>query len=331
MRVNRGLLGWGVFFLALGAVPIAVESGLLDAATARRAWELWPLLLIGVGLGLALRNTAVEALGGVLVALTFGLMVGGLVAGGFGATPPFVVCGAGGDQAASPAGQPVTGTLGAEASVDLSADCGALTLVTAPGSQWSISWPADSASNPEVLQADSARLRVAFGRNHGFGIGDPAARWDMTFPADPRVGLSVSVNAGSAKLSFDGAHVSSLSGSVNAGDARIDLSKAVGTASVSGSANAGSLSIALPTPEGTLTGSVSANAGSVSVCTPAGVPLRVKVGNNPLGSTNLKDRGLTQDGDVWTRGDWAAATSRIDLSVSTNLGSMTLDPEDGCG
>ena len=27
MRVNRGLLGWGVFFVAVGAVPLAVRAG----------------------------------------------------------------------------------------------------------------------------------------------------------------------------------------------------------------------------------------------------------------------------------------------------------------
>ena len=47
MRVNRGLLGWGVFFIVLGAVPLAVRSGLLSEASLANAWQLWPLLLIG--------------------------------------------------------------------------------------------------------------------------------------------------------------------------------------------------------------------------------------------------------------------------------------------
>ncbi|HEY4751849.1 MAG TPA: hypothetical protein VIH37_01100, partial [Candidatus Limnocylindrales bacterium] len=82
--MNRGLLGWGVFFLALGAVPLGVQSGRIGAGTASQTWELWPLLLIGAGLALVLRRTPLAALGAVLMGLTFGLIAGGLVAGGSG-------------------------------------------------------------------------------------------------------------------------------------------------------------------------------------------------------------------------------------------------------
>ena len=106
MHVNRGLLGWGVFFLALGAVPLAVQSGRIDAETARRAWELWPLLLIGAGLGLVLRRTPLGALGAVLAGFTFGLMAGGLLAGGSGAGS-LALCGIGSDASSrrQPAGR----------------------------------------------------------------------------------------------------------------------------------------------------------------------------------------------------------------------------------
>src|SRR4051794_28247992 len=57
MRVNRGLLGWGVFFLVLGAVPLVVAYGGVAASTFDRAWQLWPLLLIGAGLGLVFART----------------------------------------------------------------------------------------------------------------------------------------------------------------------------------------------------------------------------------------------------------------------------------
>jgi hypothetical protein len=327
MRVNRGLLGWGVFFLALGAVPLAVQGGVLDAATARRSWELWPLLLIGVGLGLALRNTVIDALGGGLVAATFGLMAGGLVAGGFSGAP-FALCGNGG--AAQPTGQPMSGALTDSASVDISLDCGSLELSAQTGGQWSIAWPISSTVQPDVVEASASRLQVELG-NRTFGIGDPAAFWDVRLPADPTTAMSLSVNAGSAHVSLDGAHVSSLAASVNAGDAHIDLTRALGTTSVTGSVNAGSLTVALPSPAATLQGSLSANAGTVQVCVPSGVPLRITVGDHPLGSTNLAQRGLVQNGDTWTRGAWDTATARIDLDVSANLGTVTLDPEDGCG
>jgi hypothetical protein len=330
MHVNRGLLGWGVLFIALGAVPLAVRGGALDTATARRAWELWPLILIGAGLGLALRNTPAAALGNVVVGLAFGLMGGGLIVGGLGSAP-VAFCGTAGNTDVQTQGHQASGTLAGGASVDLSLDCGSLTLAAQPGTGWSIAWPADSSRAPQFNTSSTGRLHVELGAQRGIGIGDPAAHWDMQLPADPTLDLSLSVNAGSAKVALGGAHLSSLSASVNAGDAKIDLTGASGPTSVTGSANAGTLSIALPEPNATLTGSLSANAGSVRICVPSGTPLRIRVGDEPLGSNNLAQRGLTQNGGVWTRGSWDTAVSRIDLTVSANLGSITLDPDDGCG
>lgn len=329
MRVNRGLLGWGVFFIALGGVPLAVQGGLLSAGTAGRAWELWPLLLVGVGLGLALRDTALEFAGGVVAALTFGLIVGGFVAGGVTPGSSLALCGLG-TQANTGVAPGLSGTLQTGAAVDVSVNCGELTASPAAGSDWSVTWRAGD-SRPEVRTDRADRLELRLGDQRGFSIGQPTQSWALTLPSDPSLGLTVAVNAGSARLALAGMHVTSLAASVNAGDAHVDLANAVGTQSVSGSVNAGSLSVALPSPTGTLTGSLSANAGSVEVCAPAGAALRIKVGDHPLGSTNLAQRGLVQNGDVWTRGAWDTATSRIDLSVSANLGSITLDPEHGCG
>jgi hypothetical protein len=322
------VLGWGVFFIALGVVPLAVRGGVLDAATARRAWELWPLLLIGIGLGLALRNTPLVALGNVVVGLTFGLMGGGLVVGGLGSAP-LAFCGTANGATATPDGRPLAGTLAGQASVDLGVDCGSLTVATQSGSGWSIGWPAGGNLEPRVVESSSARLRVELGTHRGFAVGDPGAHWDATLPQDPALDLSISVNAGSAKASLAGAHIASLTASVNAGDAEIDLSGATGTTSVTGSANAGSLSVALPSPQGVLSGSLSANAGTVQICAPAGVGLRIRVGDQPLGSNNFADRGLTQSGSTWTRA--GSGAGQIELSVSANLGAITLDPEDGCG
>ena len=68
MRINRSLLNWGVFLIALGGVPLAVQQGWADASIAGDLWRLWPLILVGIGLGLILRWTPVAWLGGALVA-----------------------------------------------------------------------------------------------------------------------------------------------------------------------------------------------------------------------------------------------------------------------
>lgn len=123
MRVNRGLLGWGVFFIVLGAIPLAVREGLLDPAVVRRAWELWPLILVGIGLGLVLARTRLAILGTLVVAVTFGLMGGALIATGVGSAGGFTSCGFGAGQG-SDAFQARAGGFDGDAAVRLEMDCG---------------------------------------------------------------------------------------------------------------------------------------------------------------------------------------------------------------
>jgi hypothetical protein len=61
------------------------------------------------------------------------------------------------------------------------------------------------------------------------------------------------------------------------------------------------------------------------------VGLRFRGSDNPLSSNNFGDRGLEQSGHTWTSPGFDAATARIDLAISANAGSITLNPEDGCG
>ena len=84
MHVRRGYLGWGVFLILAGAVPLAVRSGYLSDDQIGRLWSLWPLILVGIGVGLILSWTRFAFVGGLIVAATFGLMVGGLLSTGIG-------------------------------------------------------------------------------------------------------------------------------------------------------------------------------------------------------------------------------------------------------
>ena len=81
MRLDPRFLNWGVFFILLGAIPLAVSQGWIPASAIDNAWRFWPLILIGIGIGLLLRRTAFHFVGGLLVAATFGLMLGSVLAG----------------------------------------------------------------------------------------------------------------------------------------------------------------------------------------------------------------------------------------------------------
>jgi hypothetical protein len=149
VRINRGLLGWGVFFIVVGLVPLAVQAGMIDEDVVRRAWQLWPLILIGIGLGLVLARTRAAVIGNLVVGITFGLMVGG---GGGGLRP--------GDRVQlvrvrqrERRGRRLptqAGTLDPDARVSLDLSCGELTMAPAAGSGWSLSGTSEGGVPPEI-------------------------------------------------------------------------------------------------------------------------------------------------------------------------------------
>src|SRR3972149_8168205 len=89
MHIDRRLLGWGAFFVMAGAIPLLVRADLVQRDVMGNWPSLWPLLLIGGGLGLLLRGTPFHVLGGTVSVLTAGVMVGGLLTSGFGGVPSF--------------------------------------------------------------------------------------------------------------------------------------------------------------------------------------------------------------------------------------------------
>ena len=330
MHVNRGLLGWGVFFITLGCVPLAARAGYLDPVRLDRAWELWPLILVGIGLGLILRRTKAAAVGALVVGVTCGLMGGALLAGGMPSVGGLSACGFG-SRTASGSGFPdQAGSFGLEARVDVELNCGELTLASADGTGWSVTGTADDGRPPEIRAAGD-RLLVRSPSRNGINAGAGGSRWNVTLPRQVGLALGLSVNAGSARMDLGSMRVPDLSVSVNAGDATVDAVDLVESGSVSASVNAGSLSISLPSPATTLQASLSVNAGSIDVCVPGGVGLRIRTAKSALGSDNFADRGLARSGDTWTRPGFATATQRIELETDANLGSITLNPEDGCG
>lgn len=329
MHVNRSLLGWGVFFIVMGLVPLAVRAGVLDAAVVAEAWQLWPLILIGIGLGLVLARTQAAAVGGLVVAVSAGLMAGGLLATGVeGFGNGFTACGVGPGNDGTPFAEQ-RGTLGAEARVTVKLDCGSVNLASAAGSAWNVAGTSHD-GRPPVIATASDRLEVEpASQSPRFGMSSAAGvAWDVTLPQAPRTSFDLTVNAGSAHATFEAMTLDRVSTDVNAGSAFLDLGAATSAQSIDGSVNAGSLSVILPAAR--MTGSLTANAGSIEVCTPPGVDLRFHAGDNPLGSNNFAEAGLVQDGSTWSTPAYGLAQFQIELSTTANLGSITLNPDGGC-
>jgi hypothetical protein len=321
MHIDRGFLNWGVFLIAVGAVPLAVRAGI--AAPTIRWWELWPLVLVGWGLGLILGRTPFALLGGILVAATVGLAIGGILASGTVVGGFANVCGSGsGTTFATQQGSFAS----QQATVRLEPGCGRLE-VSSGGAGWEVAGESPDGEPPRI-DASGDRLVVET-PDRGFDPFDAGGgrHWTVRLPADRAIDLDVSANAGQAQLALAGATLGEVSLSVNAASATADLS-AASVAHLDVSANAGTARLTLPAAN--VSGSLSANAGSIDVCVPAGTALRIATSGS-LGGNNFDDRGLTQSGDTWTTPDYASASTRIDLSASANLGSITLNPDGGCG
>jgi hypothetical protein len=176
-------------------------------------------------------------------------------------------------------------------------------------------------NDPPVVTATGDRLEV----RAPDGPGSQRQEWRLVVPAEDLGSLTLIANAGAATLDLGGASIDRLEAAVNAGDLRIDAS-AAGIARMDVSMNAGRARIALPS--GAMDGSLSVNAGALELCVPADVGLRLRVEEQLTFGHNLDDRGLTQDGDEWSRDGTTGAV--IELEIEGNAASLTLDPEGGC-
>jgi len=316
MRVDRRLLGWGVFFILLGAIPLAVRLGVLDESLLEPWFNLWPVLFIGWGLGLLLRGTPVEWIGGATAAIVFGVMGGSAIATGFGGVPAFNGCGTGDTVQGF---QTQQGTLGSGGSVHVTFNCGELDVASADGDGWSVGGGSFNGRVPDV-EASGADLSIEPPQtNNIFDAG--RAEWNVVLPRAPSFGFSLTMNAGAADLHLDGANLLGVSFTLNAGSATIGLAQAATLGDLSATVNAGDGTISLPA--GDRRASFTINAGRLHVCVPSGAAVRAHW-SGALGSNNFASAGLTEvSEDVWETPGLAG--DHLELQASANAGSFELE------
>ena len=153
-----------VFFILLGSVPLAVRGGLLTADAAGAAWRLWPLLLVGAGIGLLLRDRRAAVIGGLVVSMTFGLIGGGLLAGGWDGLS-LIACGetqAGGSKVER------NGALDQVARVTLDQRCGDLNVKMTDVAGWTLA--SNGGDGPPQVTANTTDLRISEHRTTGHRI-----------------------------------------------------------------------------------------------------------------------------------------------------------------
>jgi hypothetical protein len=312
MRVHRGYLFWGIFFVFLGAIPLADRMGWIDVSSLGDVWRLWPLAVIAAGLAILLARTQAAFVGTVVAAAVIGLIAGGALAYGGGFIANVGDCGSRGATL-----QRVTanGTFTSAASVDLHLNCGTLDLTTATGSGWSVD--AGYRDTAPTIDGTAAALTVR--------APDSPARhqeWNITLPSDGFRVLNVQTNAGTARLDVGSAALDQLQVEANAGEVRLTSAGTIKDLQVSTNAGAAKLTI-----NGPADGRLTVNAGSIDLCVPGDAALEFVVNEQFAFGNNLSGSGLARDGNTWRR---SGSGATISFRVEGNAASFNLNPSGGC-
>ena len=319
MPVNRTFLYWGVFLAALGGVLVIADLNGVDQVTWGDALRLWPIALVAIGLGIALRRTRFNVASGMLAAAIPGLLFGGAIAVG----PHFAIdCGAHGEPATFVTRE---GTFVGAAEVNVATGCGTLVVGTAPGSAWRLD-AGNTDDREATVESSATSLWIDSGRRSGWrGFNSGRDDWNLTLPTSQIDDLTVVVNAGEGQIDLADAHVGRLELTTNAGRTALDLAS-TSIATLDGTLNAGQLTVTLPAASD-LNGSVAVNAGELQVCIPSSVGLRLH-NTTVLGAITVD--GTHQNGGVWQSPDYESAAHHTDLTVTVNLGSVDINPIGGC-
>jgi hypothetical protein len=316
MRIDHGRLGWGVFFILVGAVPLAYHAGLIPSSAITEAWRLWPLILVGLGLGFILSRTPAAFVGGVVVAAMIGAIVGGALS-----AAPNVGCGHGSSTATTSR----DGTFDGSATLKLNLQCGTVAVGGSSGSAWSVSAANDAGRAPAVVGGSAALTVTANDTSWWPDRGTES--WRVLVPADGTVAVSSTIDFGDARLSFEGAKLASASITLDMGSVHVDLSGgSVGHISLSTNLGAAWLEL---DGSSDLSGNLSTNLGSLSVCAPGSLGVSVH-SSGDLNSSDMSALGMTLVGGSWQTANYATAEHHANLTVSTSLGSLKLQNAGGC-
>lgn len=328
MHASSRLLNWGVFLVVIGAFALAVQAGLIEAGAASQLLRWWPVLLIVIGLSIVLSRTAFPLVGGLLVAATAGLFVGALLAGGMGA---FSNACTGGDLAG---GETATrnGTFsGGSGQVRVELTCANLTVARSPGTAWSVE-ARHAAARPPAIDANLDRLTLGTNNTDGFTFfgGDVRRDWNLTLPTDPVLNVVATFNASRGLVDLGGGPLELLSATFNASDFRLELAGAdARTGPLNLTLNASSVTVSLPLSGTGAISTITVNASSLTACAPPELGLRVEL-KETLGSQNLAAAGLTEVAGAWQTPGYDSAAAHSELSITSNVSSLTFDRSGGC-
>ena len=345
MRINRSLLNWGVFLIALGGIPLAVDQGWLESDIAGDLGQLWPLILVGIGLGLILRWTPLAWFGGrargghvrphlrgsrgVAAATRTSTNLQGII--------PAIASGAcansdiGGE---TTSGEGIAS--GTSFALDLSLPCGELSVARAADTTWRVEAVHEAGDRPRIDETEDASGTTAL-RIRYDGDGDLAfigrqtrSRWDVLVPAGASLTVQATLDAARGTIDSGPGPVARLEATLNASDATLDLAQAETpeTARIELTLNASDGQLLLPM--GTTWTTAELNASSLEVCAPSSLPLQVEL-SETLSSSDLEDAGLEEtDAGTWVTPGFSSTSDHAILELESTVSSLSIERPEAC-
>ena len=292
------LIGAGLLFLLnnLGVISWSVWGGL---------FQLWPLLLVAIGLDLLIGRRS--RLGSLLVAaLVVAALLGAIwYSGGWGAPAGALL----GSQVIS---QPLGGA--SSAKVDIGMGIGTLRLSAQPTPGDLVSGSITQGPRDEIEREFGVANGVATFRLHSVSQGmgalpiGPASRgelvWDLRLNPSVPLDLKLSTGAGTATLDLSQLTLRSL-----------DVNTGVGAATVT-----------LPRTS-VLHANISGGVGETTIVIPAGVAARVKA-TAGIGQVHVLG-SFERQGELYVSPGYAEADNQVELRISGGVGSITVTQESG--
>ena len=318
MRIRRGFLFSGLFLVALGAIPLLVRAGTLDAARLTDVWRLWPLALILLGFAVLLGRHRAGLAGVAIAAVGSGALLGTVLVSG----PQWIADVSGcvpSDERMEPSSS--SGAVAGPTDVVIELDCGRADVVAGPGREWQAE--VRSTGGQPIVAAGGTTLEL----RGPSGDGRHRSEWDIVLPDEATRSIELRADAATSTLDLTAMTLGSLSVEMNAGDLVIDAGRGV-VDRLDVRLNAGRARITFGSSRGT-SGELSANAGALEVCVPPEVGLDLHVEEQLTFAHDLESEGLDQAGERWSRPATGDAPT-IDLRIEGNAASLTFDPEEGC-
>ena len=320
MRVNRKFLNVGLFLVAIGAIAVAADQGVIDSATLTDVVRLWPLIPIAIGAGLVARRSRLSLATGMLAAAVPGLVLGSA----FAAVPRFT--GTCGERVEPALTSTADGTLGRTSQVYIQTGCGTFNLSTAPGTGWHLAAGSSRGSAPTVdeLEGELLQIQAVDGTRWG-SLTNGRDRWELTLPASGIDNLSLNLNANRSYIDLSGARLDGLDVTANASDVVLNLAGS-SIRDHDAFVNTGVMSIHLGASSD-FSSYIRVNAGEVQVCAPPELGLQV---TNRGHFRALTVGGVATADLNWQSPNYETAAHHADIEFRTELGSVSINPTGGC-